>query len=153
MGKTKKKDHFFQGSEKVVRQGICRHQDSRGAPIKILKQHMGLFSKQKLLTLSVFILNTKIEFYFFYPKSWKATGQDPITPHIPYFGLVVLPVEGIPWCVNHNGLDNKCRKHLWKYLIWQIQSHHVVYYYPKNQSQSFLNLIYYHMKTLGVILS
>lgn len=28
---NKKRTTFFQGSEKVVRQGICRHQDSRGA--------------------------------------------------------------------------------------------------------------------------
>lgn len=78
------------------------HQDSRGAPVKILQQRIGPFSTQKLLTLSAFIPNTKIEFllcfifYFFPSQRLEGKRTDPVTPPIPYFGLVVPAVNGIP---------------------------------------------------------
>lgn len=100
---------FFQGSEKVARRSICRHQDSRGVPVNVLQQQICPFSKQQLLTLSaVFIQNIKIDlcvccilvfwvvfcfFFFSASQGLERKRTDPITPPIPYFGSLLLAVK------------------------------------------------------------
>lgn len=84
-------------------------------PSKYFNSILVPFLSKKLLTLNVFILNTKIEFLLysiFLSQGLEGKGTDPITPPMSYFGWVVLAMKGIPWCVNCNGFDKCQRKHL-----------------------------------------
>lgn len=41
---------------------------------------------------------------------------------IPYFGLVLLAVKGIQWCVKHNSFDKYFRKQLFENILFAKSS-------------------------------
>lgn len=62
-----------------------------------------------------------------------------MTPPIPYFGLVVLDVKGIPGCVNHNSFDGNCRKDSFENILFSKCSHTMQSAITQKLFWSFLN--------------
>lgn len=146
MGKTIKTGPlFFQGSEKVARQGVRRNQELLS---KYFNSKLVPFLSKIHLTFSAFIQNTKIDFMLYYTfQSQRLEGQrtDPTYQSLTLVWFCLL------WRA-FSGVYNSFDKYLWKYLICQIQSPGVVYHCTKVQAESLLNSLYCLVKICAICL-
>lgn len=99
MGKTIKTGPlFFSRKWKGCKK---RRSQESGAPVKILHQQIGPFFKQNTSNLRCFYTKYKNRLYAVLYFPVPKAGRPKDRPHlpIPYFGLVLLAVKGIQWCV------------------------------------------------------
>lgn len=152
MGKTIKTGHFFffQGSEKVARQGVRRNQELLS---KYFNSKLVPFLSKRHLTFGAFIQNTKINFMLYYTfQSQRLEGQrtDPTYQSLTlvWFCLLWRAFSGV-----YNSFDKYFRKQLFENIfICQIQSPGVVYHCTKIQAESLLNSLYCLLKICAICL-
>lgn len=121
MGKTIKTGplFFFQGSEKVARQGVRRNQELLS---KYFNSKLVPFLSKRHLTFGAFIQNTKIDFMLYYTfQSQRLEGQrtDPTYQSLTlvWFCLLWRAFSGV-----YNSFDKYFRKQLFENILFAKSS-------------------------------